>query len=69
VADETNLNCGIASGLSAIVAERGFKALRAPIMRVARPNIPTPFSLPLELAITPTADKICDAVRQTVAWS
>ena len=64
VADETNLNCGIASGLSAIVAEHGFKSLRAPIMRVARPNIPTPFSQPLELAITPTAEKICDAVRQ-----
>ena len=55
VADETNLSCGIASELSAIVAEHGFKSLRAPILRVARPNIPAPFSLPLEQAITPTA--------------
>ena len=69
VADETNLNCGIASGISAIVAEHGFKSLRAPIMRVARPDIPTPFSQPLELAITPSADKICDAVRRVKAWS
>ncbi len=69
VADETNLSCGIASELSAIVAEHGFKFLRAPILRVARPDIPTPFSQPLEQAITPTADKICDAVRRVMAWT
>jgi len=69
VADETNLSCGIASELSAIVAEHGFRSLRAPIMRVARPNVPTPFSQPLEQAITPTSDKICDAVRKIMTWS
>jgi pyruvate dehydrogenase E1 component beta subunit len=69
VADETNLNCGIASGLSAIVAEHGFKSLRAPIIRVARHDVPTPFSQPLEQAIAPTAERICDAVRQVMAWS
>lgn len=69
VVDETNLSCGVASELSAIVAEHGFKSLRAPIMRVTRPNIPTPFSQPLELAITPTPDKIRDAVHRVIAWS
>jgi acetoin:2,6-dichlorophenolindophenol oxidoreductase subunit beta len=69
VADETNLSCGIASEISAIVAEHGFKSLKAPIARVARPDIPTPFSYPLEQAITPTTDKICDAVRKIMAWS
>lgn len=68
VADETNLSCGIASELSALVAEYGFKSLRAPIVRVARPDIPTPFSKPLEDAITPDADRICSAVRQVAAW-
>lgn len=69
VVDETNLSCGVASELSAIVAEHGFKSLRAPIMRVTRPNIPTPFSQPLELAITPTPDKIRDAVHRVIAWT
>jgi pyruvate/2-oxoglutarate/acetoin dehydrogenase E1 component len=69
VADETNLSCGVTSELSAIVAEHGFQSLRAPIARVARPDIPAPFSRPLEKAITPTADKICAAVRKTVAWT
>lgn len=67
VADETNLSCGIASELSAVVAEHGFRFLRAPILRVTRPDIPTPFSKPLEDAITPTAERICAAVRQVVA--
>jgi pyruvate/2-oxoglutarate/acetoin dehydrogenase E1 component len=38
-------------------------------MRVARLNVPTPFSQPLEQAITPSADRICDAVRRTMAWT
>jgi pyruvate dehydrogenase E1 component beta subunit len=66
VADETNLSCGIASEISAIVAEQGFGSLRAPILRVTRPDIPTPFSKPLEDAITPTAERICAAVRQVM---
>lgn len=69
VVDETNLSCGVASELSAIVAEHGFKSLRAPIARVTRPNIPAPFSRPLELAITPTPDTVCDAVRRIMAWA
>jgi pyruvate dehydrogenase E1 component beta subunit len=69
VADETNLSCGIASELSAIVAEHGFKSLRAPILRVTRPDIPTPFSKPLEAAITPTTERICTAIRQVMAWN
>jgi acetoin:2,6-dichlorophenolindophenol oxidoreductase subunit beta len=66
VVDEANLSCGIASEISAIVAEEGFKHLRAPILRIARPDVPTPFSKPLEDAITPTADKVCTAVRRLV---
>ncbi len=67
VVDETNLSGGVASELSAIVAEEGFDSLRAPILRVTRPDVPTPFSKPLEDAITPTADKIAAAVRRVLA--
>ncbi len=66
VVDETNLSCGVASEISAIVAEEGFADLRAPIVRVARLDVPTPFSRPLEDAITPTADRVIAAVRQVL---
>ena len=66
VADETNLSCGVASEISAIAAQEAFKYLKAPILRVARPDVPTPFSRPLEDFITPTAAKIADAVRRVM---
>jgi pyruvate dehydrogenase E1 component beta subunit len=66
VADETNLSCGVASEISAIIAEKGFSHLHAPILRVARPDVPVPFSKPLEDAITPTAARIADAVRSVL---
>ncbi len=69
VVDEANLSCGVAAEISAIVSEEGFKFLRAPIVRVTKPDVPTPFSKPLEDAITPTADKVIAAVRRVLARS
>jgi pyruvate dehydrogenase E1 component beta subunit len=66
VVDEGYLSCGVASEISAIVAEQAFDRLRAPIMRLARPDVPTPASKPLEDAITPTTEKICAAVRRVL---
>ncbi len=66
VVDEGHLSCGVASEIAAIVAEEGFDRLRAPIVRVTRSDVPTPFSKPLEDAITPSADKICAAVRRVL---
>lgn len=66
VVDETNLSCGVTSEISAIVAEEGFELLRAPILRVARLDVPTPFSKPLEDAITPTAGRVIAAVHKVL---
>lgn len=66
VADETHLSCGLASEFSALVAEKAFHFLRAPIVRVARPDVPTPFAKSLEDAITPNAAKIAAAVHNVL---
>ncbi len=66
IVDETNLSCGVAAEVAAIVAEDGFEFLRAPIARVTRPDVPTPFSKPLEDAITPSAEKVAAAVRRVL---
>jgi len=63
-ADETNLNCGVASEISAFIAEEGFDLLKAPIKRLARPNVPVPAGGELETYITITKKKIADAARQ-----
>ena len=66
VADETRLSCGVASEISAIVAEEGFSHLRAPIIRVARPNAPVSAAPTHEGYVIPTADKIVAAVRRVM---
>ncbi len=67
VVDECPLRGGIASEISATVAERGFRHLKAPILRVTRPDVPVPYSLPLENFITPDPAKIEAAVRRVLA--
>jgi pyruvate dehydrogenase E1 component beta subunit len=66
VADEGSLICGAASEVAAVVAEKAFGALKAPIARVARPMVPVPFSPPLEAAVTPSAEHIVAACRKMV---
>ena len=67
VADETRLSCGVASEISAIVAEEGFGSLKAPILRVARPNAPVSAAPTHEKFVLPTAEKIVAAVKNVVA--
>jgi pyruvate dehydrogenase E1 component beta subunit len=63
VCDESQLTCGVASELAAIIAEEGFHSLKAPIRRVGIPNVPIPWHQNEEDFITPTADKIIAAVK------
>lgn len=66
VVDECPLRCGIASEIFATVAERGFRHLKAPIVRVTRPDVPVPYSMPLEDFITPGPENIATAVRRVL---
>jgi pyruvate dehydrogenase E1 component beta subunit len=66
-ADETRLNCGVGSEISAIVAEEGFRLLKAPIIRVARAQAPVSAAPTHEAYVIPTAEKIVAAVRKTLA--
>jgi 2-oxoisovalerate dehydrogenase E1 component len=63
VVDEGHLSCGVASEIAAIVAEHAFDALRAPIRRVAVPDVPIPFSPVLERELEPSPERIAEAVR------
>ena len=66
VADECHLSCGVAAEIAARVAEAGFDLLRGPIRRVATPDVPIPFSRPLEEHIEPTTSKIVAACLQAL---
>ncbi|MEG0635944.1 MAG: transketolase C-terminal domain-containing protein, partial [Pseudomonas sp.] len=64
VIDESNPRCSIATDISALVAQRGFSFLRAPIEMVTAPHTPVPFSDALEDLYIPDAAKIEAAVRK-----
>jgi pyruvate/2-oxoglutarate/acetoin dehydrogenase E1 component len=53
--------CGIASEVAALVAEKGFSHLKAPICRIAMANCPAPVSYSLEKAFYPSANTIAKA--------
>ena len=62
VASDDVRSGGVGSEISALVTEAAFDYLDAPIIRVASPETPIPFSPPLEQMYMPNADKIVQAV-------
>jgi pyruvate/2-oxoglutarate/acetoin dehydrogenase E1 component len=66
IVDEAPPRCGIAADISAMVAHRGFKWLRAPIVPVTPPHTPIPFSPALEKLYIPDAARIEQAIRSVM---
>jgi len=66
VADEDYTSFGVTAEIVATVAERDVAALKASPKRVAYPDIPIPYSRPMEQFALPSADRIADAVRATL---
>jgi pyruvate dehydrogenase E1 component beta subunit len=66
VADYAHRTCGVAAEIAAIVAEEGFDLLKRPVKRVTTPDIPIPFSPPLEKPLYPSSASIAAAARQLI---
>jgi len=58
--------CSFASEVAAVVAEKGFDLLDAPIQRVTEMHTPIPFAPKLEQYVTPSVDKVMAAVKKVV---
>jgi pyruvate dehydrogenase E1 component beta subunit len=69
IVDESNPRCSVASEIAAVVAERGFRDLKAPIRRITAPHTPVPFSPVLESAYIPTSAAIEGAILEWVGES
>lgn len=59
---------GFGAELSALVADRAFHLLDAPVRRVAAPDVPVPFAPELENAYRPNADKIATALLELMEY-
>jgi pyruvate dehydrogenase E1 component beta subunit len=66
VVDEGHLRGGAAAEIAAVIADKGFDLLDAPIKRLTTPDIPIPFSPPLEKFVLPNDEKIVAAVKELV---
>jgi pyruvate/2-oxoglutarate/acetoin dehydrogenase E1 component len=63
IVDEANSTCAAGAQVAALIAERGFESLDGPVVRVATPDVPIPFSPPLEQAVLPGVDRVREACR------
>jgi len=63
IADGGWKTCGVGAEIAALVAEKAFQYLKAPIKRVSLPDAPAPASSALEKIYYPDADKIVSTVK------
>jgi pyruvate/2-oxoglutarate/acetoin dehydrogenase E1 component len=68
IVDEANSTCAAGAQVAALIAEHGFESLDGPVVRVATPDVPIPFSPPLEQAVLPGVERVREACRELLAY-
>ncbi len=68
VVDEANETCAAGAQVAALIAEHAFEQLDGPVRRVATPDVPIPFSPPLEQAVLPSVERIRAACHDLLGY-
>jgi pyruvate/2-oxoglutarate/acetoin dehydrogenase E1 component len=68
VVHEDNLTGGFGAEVAALIGERAFEYLDAPVTRVAALDTPIPFTPVLEREYMPTEEDILAATRELAAY-
>src|SRR5215208_2739957 len=68
VAHEATRSCGVGAEVAALITEESFDDLDAPVRRLTAPDVPIPFSPPLEQAVLPQLDDMKEACRALLAY-
>jgi 2-oxoisovalerate dehydrogenase E1 component beta subunit len=68
VAHEATQSCGVGAEVASLVSEHAFEDLDAPVRRLTTPDVPIPFSPPLEQAVLPQPEQIKEAIRELLAY-
>jgi pyruvate dehydrogenase E1 component beta subunit len=64
VVDEGHQRYGVTAEIAAVIADRAFYALDAPVKRMGALDVPVPFSPTLEDVTVPTPETVAQAARQ-----
>jgi 2-oxoisovalerate dehydrogenase E1 component beta subunit len=65
---EATRSCGVAAEIAAFIAQEAFEDLDGPVVRVTAPDVPIPFSPPLERAVLPQVQDVAEACRELLAY-
>ena len=68
IVDEANQTCAAGAQVAAIIAEKAWEDLDGPVVRVATPDVPIPFSPTLEQAVLPQVDDVREACRELLEY-
>jgi 2-oxoisovalerate dehydrogenase E1 component beta subunit len=68
IVDEANGTCAAGAEVAALIAERGFEHLDGPVVRISTPDIPIPFSPPLEQAVLPSVERVREACHELLSY-
>jgi pyruvate/2-oxoglutarate/acetoin dehydrogenase E1 component len=68
VTHEATRSCGVGAEVCALIAEEAFEDLDAPLARLTAPDVPIPFSPPLEQYVLPGLDDVKEACRDLLAY-
>jgi pyruvate/2-oxoglutarate/acetoin dehydrogenase E1 component len=68
ILDEANRTCAAGAQVASLIGDRGFDDLDGPIRRVAAPDVPIPFSPPLEQFVLPGVDAVREAARELLDY-
>ena len=68
VLHEATRSCGVGAEVCALIAEEAFEDLDGPVVRVTAPDVPIPFSPPLESAVLPQVDQVREACRELLDY-
>jgi pyruvate/2-oxoglutarate/acetoin dehydrogenase E1 component len=68
VAHEATRSCGVGAEVAALIGEQAFEDLDAPVRRLTAPDVPIPFSPPLEQSVLPGLEQMKEACRELIAF-
>ena len=68
IAHEATQSCGVGAEVAALVAAQAFEHLDAPVRRLTAPDVPIPFSPPLEQAVLPQPDDMKEAINELLSY-
>jgi len=68
IAHEDTVTVGFGAEIGATIAAEAFTYLDAPVERVATPDIPIPYNIPLMGTVIPSVEILCKRIEGLLAW-